>query len=132
MAKYVYPAVFETEPEGGYSISFPDLPGCYSQGSDLTDAMYMANDALPFWLCYLEDESRDIPEASRLEDVEKGPNSFVTYIACDTLEYRKNNSNRAVKKTLSIPEWLNRAAVDAGVNFSQILQDALKEKLELG
>ena len=131
MAKYVYPAVFESEKDGGYSIFFPDLPGCYTCGDDLADGMYMANDALALWLYHLETEEQEIPEPSAIESVKHKKKAFATYIACDTLVYRKKHYNRAVKKTLSIPEWMDEAAMAAGVNFSQTLQEALKLKLQL-
>lgn len=131
MARYFYPAVFEPEEEGGYSIFFPDLPGCYTCGDDIADGLYMANDALAVWMCYLEDEKRQIPTPSSIEAIKHRKKTFVTYIACDTLDYRKKMRKRAVKKTLSIPEWLDHAATAAGINFSQTLQEALKEKLQL-
>lgn len=128
MSKYVYPAVFTLE-EGGYSVDFPDLDGCYTCGENLEEAIYMAEDALSLMLLHLEREKKDIPEASKAYNISVADNSFVNYIRCDTIAYRKRNNNRAVKKTLSVPEWLNEAAVDAGISFSQVLQDALKEKL---
>ena len=91
----------------------------------------MAEDVLGTMLTFYEDEKKDIPLPSGLESVKVSDNEFVSYIACDTLEFRKKNSTRAVKKTLSIPEWLNEIATDAGVNFSQVLQDALKNQLNL-
>lgn len=128
MSKYVYPAVFTLE-EGGYSVDFPDLDGCYTCGENLEEAIYMAEDALSLMLLHLEREKKDIPEASKAYNISVPDNSFVNSIRCDTIAYRKRNNNRAVKKTLSVPEWLNEAAVDAGISFSQVLQDALKEKL---
>ena len=67
-----------------------------------------------------------------MKDVATSGDEFVNFSACNTLEYQKRNNNKAVKKTLSIPEWLNEAATAAGVNFSQVLQDALKRQLNLG
>lgn len=129
MAKYTYPAVFEEEKSGGYSIYFPDLDGCFSQGDDISDGMYMAEDALALMLYHMEASKQDIPAPSTIDSVKHGSNSFVTYVMCDTLEYQKRNNKRAVKKTLSIPEWMNEAAIAANLNFSQLLQDAIKEKL---
>ena len=130
MARYVYPAIFEEEENGSYSVVFPDLEGCYTCGDDLTDALYMAEDVLAFTLYDYEKEGRDIPEASDPASLNTA-NGFVNFVACDTLEYQKMNNNRAVKKTLTIPEWINEAATKANLNFSQVLQDALKEKLNL-
>ena len=130
MAKYVYPAVFSEEEGGGYSVFFPDLEGCYTCGDDLQDAIVMAEDVLPFYLYDEEVAENPIPEASKAEEIEVKAGEFVNYIACDTIEYAKMHNNRAVKKTLTIPEWLNEAAIKAGVNFSQALQETLIEKVK--
>ena len=130
MGKYVFPAVFEKE-DAGYSVSFPDIEGCYTCGEGLAEAMNMAEDALALMLLHMEKEKKPIPEASALKDIQTSGDAFASYISCDTLEYDKKYSTRAVKKTLSIPEWLNEAAIAAGVNFSQTLQDALKAQLNI-
>lgn len=131
MAKYVYPAVFTPEEEGGYSVYFPDLEGCYTCGDDLQDAMFMANDVLSFVMYDYEAEGKEIPKPSKAENIEKSDADFVNYVACDTVEYARMHNNKAVKKTLSIPEWLNNAAIKAGVNFSQTLQEALMQKIAM-
>ena len=128
MAKYVYPAVFLSEEEG-YSVSFPDLDGCYTCGEDLQEAIVMAEDVLAFYLYDEEVAQNKIPKASTSAEIKLKDGEFVNYIACDTIEYAKMHNNRAVKKTLTIPEWLNEAAIKAGVNFSQVLQEALMEKV---
>lgn len=130
MAKYVYPAIFTPEDEGGYSVFFPDLEGCYTCGDDLQDALFMANDVLTFVLYDYEKEGREIPAPSKAEDVEKDRGDFVNYVACDTVEYARMHDNKAVKKTLTIPQWLNDAALRADINFSQVLQEALMEKVK--
>ena len=89
----------------------------------------MAEDVLAFTLYDYEKEGKAIPEPSNSFDLKDG--DFVNYIRCDTEEYHRRNNNRAVKKTLSIPEWLNEKAVAEGLNFSQVLQNALKEQLHL-
>ena len=129
MAKYVYPAVFSCEEDGAYAVDFPDLPGCYTSGSDLPDALEMAQDALALMLYHMEEEGRAIPSASNILTLPPQKNAFASYVACDTKIYRRTHHTRAVKKTLSIPEWMNEEAENAGINFSQTLQDALKEKL---
>ena len=131
MTKYTYPAVFTTEKDGGYSVDFPDIPGCYSCGDTLADAIYMAEDALAFMLYGYEQEKRAIPTPSNPSDLVVNKNEFVNYVACDTLVYRKRHNNRAVKKTLTIPEWLNERAVEMGLNFSQVLQEALMQRIEM-
>ena len=122
MGKYVYPAIF-TQEENGYSIVFPDLDGCYTQGDDLEDGLSMAEDVLALVLYGYETDKREIPTPSKSLDIEKG--QFVNFIRCDTMEYRRMFNSKAVKKTLTIPEWLNEEATTLGINFSQVLQGAL-------
>lgn len=129
MAKYLYPAIFTKEKEGNYSIDFPDIPGCHTCGDDIEDGYKMAEDALALILTDMEDDKKVIAPPSAINDLAIDKNSFATLISCDTTEYRKLYGSKAVKKTLSIPEWLNTAALEANINFSQVLQEALKVKL---
>lgn len=131
MNRYSYPAVFTPEEKGAYSVYFPDLEGCYTCGDNLTDAIMMAEDALAFTLYDYERNGKRIPEPSRTADIALEDGEFINFIACDTMYYRKKHSNNAVKKTLTIPEWLNEEATSIGVNFSQVLQEALMNKLHL-
>ena len=129
--KYAFPAIFTPEADGSYSVIFPDLEGCYTCGDNLQDALEMAEDALALTLYGYETDARNIPKPSALTDITYKENEFVNYIACDTLAYRKMYNNKSVKKTLTIPEWLNEAAISLNLNFSQVLQDALKERLHV-
>ena len=133
MAKYVYPSIFTPEENGGYSIRFPDVKNCFTDADDLTEAMANAEDVLCMMLYDLERKGLDIPAASSIDSMQQQltGNEFVNLIACDTLEYRKFHDSRAVKKTLSVPSWLNEMAEAAGINFSGILQDALKQQLNI-
>ena len=131
MKRYTYPAIITPEEEGGYSVNFPDLEGCYTCGDDLGDALHMAEDVLAFTLYDYEKEGRDIPDPSPVDALHLESGEFVNFVTCDTLEYQRRNNNKAVKKTLTIPEWMNEMAVNAGINFSQVLQEALSEKLHL-
>lgn len=128
--KYIYPALFSPE-DSGYSVEFPDLPGCCTCGDSLEESLSMAKDALSLFLVELEDEKQDIPEPSPIQSLSLEENSFASLINVDTTIYRQTLSNVAVKKTLSIPQWLNQAAIANGINFSQVLQDALKQKLNM-
>lgn len=128
--KYVYPAVFTPE-DGLYNVTFPDLPDCYTCGDDLADALHMANDALCLWLSRSEELGRAIPPSSSASSCEAPEGSTVSLILADTEQYRRLHSERAVRKTLTIPSWLNEAAEARSVNFSQVLQEALREKLSL-
>ena len=131
MAKYAYPAVFTPEEDGGFSIKFPDLEGCYTCGDDMVDSIAMAEDALALVLYEYEKDGREIPFPSSESSISLSDNEFINFIACDTLEYRKMYNNRSVKKTLTIPEWLNEAAVAMDLNFSQDLQEALISKIRI-
>lgn len=130
MNKYIYPAIFEKE-ETGYSVFFPDIDGCYTCGDSLEDAMDMAEDVLSLVLYTYETDGKTIPTPSDCSAIQTDEQSFVSLIKCDTLEYRKRFSNKAVKKTLTIPEWMNDEATKLGINFSQLLQEALMQKLNL-
>lgn len=131
MAKYVYPAIFTPEDGGGYSISFPDIKNCFTEGDDITSALQMANDVLCLMLYELEQAGDPIPQPSSAVELQSqlDAGEFISLVACDTIEYRKFYDNKAVKKTLSIPSWLNDMAERAEINFSGTLQDALKKQL---
>lgn len=132
MAKdqYIYPAVFSYDSDG-ISISFPDLPGCFSCGSDDEEALYMARDALGLWMSFLEDEQEEIPTPSKLNEIPLAPNEHAVLIDVWMPLVRKAVRNKAVKKTLSIPQWLNEKAMQEDINFSYVLQEALKKELNL-
>ena len=127
--KYVYPAVFTPSEDGSYAVNFPDIPRCFTCGDTLVDAIEMAEDVLAMVLCGMEDDKEPIPLPS-VTLVCESPET-VSLIKADTTAYRRINDSRAVKKTLTIPAWLNHAAEAAHVNFSSVLQDALKAHLEL-
>lgn len=130
MAKYAYPAIFTAE-NNSYSVSFPDVEGCLTFGETIPEAIEMAEDALCLMLYDLEEEGSEIPKPSDAKELKVESNEFVTMIACDTVEYRKFYDNKAVKKTLTVPNWMNTLAEKAGINFSQVLQEALTQKLGL-
>lgn len=127
--KYAYPAIFTPEEDGGYSVRFPDLEGCFTCGDTMADAIFMAEDALALVLYGYEHDNRTIPAPSTAAAIPLENNEFINTVACDTLEYRKRFHSRSVKKTLTIPEWLNEAAIAMNINFSQVLQDALMHKI---
>lgn len=131
MTKYVYPAIFTREAENGYSISFPDFESCYTSAQTLEEGMEMASDVLCLTLYEMEERGETPPVPSSVRSVAVGPNEFATLVRCDTVEYRKFFDNKAVKKTLTIPAWLNTMAERAGINFSAVLQNALKTELRI-
>jgi len=124
--KYVYPAILYPD-DGKIGVTVPDLPGCHTFGDNKADALFMAKDAIEMWLWYAENEKLVIPSASDTLPIERG--ETLTLIAADTDEYRRVNDTRAIKKTLSIPLWLNAKAEKANAPFSQILQEGLKNYL---
>ena len=130
MAKYLYPAIF-TEDENGYSVRFPDVEGCFTSGRSQQEALEMAEDALCLMMYHAEQSGLTILPASKAGELETQEGEFVSLVGCDTQTYRKRCGSKSVKKTLSIPSWLNEAAEQAGVNYSGVLQAALKQHLNL-
>ncbi|MGN0107967.1 MAG: type II toxin-antitoxin system HicB family antitoxin [Hominilimicola sp.] len=129
MAKHLYPAIF-TEEQEGYSVTFPDFEGCFSEGDTLEEAYEMAIDALGL---YLEDSETgfEYPKATNPKGIVTNENEFVVMVEFDMIEYMKKHDDKAVKKTLTIPAWLNELAIKENVNFSQTLQNALVEQLKI-
>ena len=130
MAKYAYPAVF-TKAEDGYAVEFPDIDGCFTCAATLPEAMEMAEDALCLMLYDHEEDGEIIPPPSDLKTLQSRTEALVSLVSCDTMEYRRLYDNRDVKKTIAIPNWLNTMAERAGVNFSAVLQNALKQELDV-
>ena len=124
--RYVYPVILYPDDEK-IGVTVPDLKGCHTFGEDTADALIMAKDAIEAWLCFAEDKDWDIPIASKALPINE--NETMTLVVADTVEYRKANDIKAVKKTLSIPSWLNHQAEKANAPFSQILQQGLKDYL---
>ena len=129
--KYAYTAIFTPEDDGAFSVHFPDLPGCNTCGDGLADAIKMAGDALCLFLYDMEKDKTAIPPATPPQDVKTIGNDFTTAIAVDTDYYKRYYDNKAVKKTLTIPAWLNKEAEEANINFSQTLQKALIQELDI-
>lgn len=129
MNKLFYPAIFHLAEEGGFWITFPDLPECMTQGDNMQEAYEMAVDALGLALTSREQEKQEIPAASELNQIILNENEYCVVIEFDMLAYKKRTNSKAVKKTLSIPEWLNEEAIALGLNFSQVLQEALIQKI---
>lgn len=130
MNKFLYPAVFQSEDEG-YSVWIPDIQGCISQGDTFEEAYENINDALSLFVLEAKKEKEDLPKASKPESIQISKGQFVALIEFDLAAYLKKKDDKAVKKTLTIPAWLNEVAEEEGINFSQVLQKALKETLHL-
>ncbi|MBQ3645100.1 MAG: type II toxin-antitoxin system HicB family antitoxin [Synergistaceae bacterium] len=129
--KYIYPAVFSFYDDDKIGITFPDLPGCVSCGDDIPDAMHMATDALGLHLLGMEDDGDEIPAPSDVFEIKKQlkPNQILTLIEVFMPRIRDSVNNKAVNKTVTLPQWLISAGREENINFSQTLQDALMEKL---
>lgn len=134
----VYPACFYKE-DNGYSVIFPDLNYLATCGDTLDDAMSMAVDCLAGYLYSAKLDGEDVPTASNLNDIDPialakelefdYTEYFVNFVTVDVEEYVKSHFNKSVKKTLSIPRWLNDEAIRHNINFSKVLQEALITKL---
>jgi len=124
----IYPATFIKEDEG-YSVFFHDLDGCYTQGDTLEEAIQMAQEVLGLFLVSLSERNIPIPSASDPTTLTCEPNEFITLITTNTERYRRNT--KAIKKTLTIPQWLNEEAEAHHINFSSVLQKALKSELKI-
>lgn len=122
---FVYPAIFHHE-EDSYWVEFPDLEGCHTFGSTVNETMEAAQEALSGYLLTLLEQGQTINAPSDITSI-CTENGFCTLVSCDINQYK---DTKAVKKTLSIPSWLNDRAIAMGVNFSQVLQEALLIKIQ--
>ena len=133
----VYPACFYKEKEGGYSVIFPDLNHLATCGDTLANAVEMAVDCLASYLYTAKKEKEDVPAPSDISDIDVNAEydeyetAFINMVSVDVDEYAKKHFEKSVKKTLTIPSWLNDIAIENNINFSQVLQNALKEQLHL-
>ena len=133
--KLIYSAIFhpyENSDVQGFTVEFPDLPGCITEGDNITEALEMAVDAASGWLLSELESNRDIPNPSNLKSIKLDDDvSFVNLILIDINTYSMKFSSRCVRKNLTIPQWLNNRAEKAKVNFSQVLQEALLDQLKI-
>lgn len=128
--KLFYPALFHKTEEGGFWISFPDIPECLTEGDDMTQAYEMAMDALGLALESRMADGETLPPASDPSCIAPAEDAFLVIVEFDQLEYRKKHSTKSVKKTLTIPEWLNEEAMARNINFSKTLQETLLAKCQ--
>lgn len=123
-----YPAIFHAE-DGGFWVEFPDLPGCVTEGNSVAEAVAEASSALGGFLCSMLDRNIELPVPSDLRAITADGDDFVSVVIADPLAFQKRT--KAIKKTLTIPEWLNEAAEARHINFSAVLQQALINQLQL-
>lgn len=127
--KRVYPIILIPETEGGYTVFVPDLE-IGTQGSTVAECIDMARDAIGAWGICEQDAGRTIPEPQTLVPAHEA-DEIVTLVDIDFVAYRRAQDMRTVRKNVTIPAWLNYAAEEQGVNFSKVLQEALKTTLHL-
>ncbi len=128
---YVYPAIFE-KTDTGYSVMFPDLPGCFTVGVNLQDAHKHAREAMGLHLWGLERDGEPFPEPSSIDVLQEAyEGALIGLVEVALQEYREQLETRSVKKTLTIPYYLNKIAEKRKINFSRTLQAALKRELNL-
>lgn len=125
--KLTYPACFypDNEKEGAYAVVVPDLPGCVSGGNTLAEAILMVTDAASGWVLDELEDGKPAPKASSLESIVPESGGFVSILVLDMDTYAEKYGEKAVRKNLTIPAWLNTFAEINHINFSQVLQDSL-------
>ncbi len=128
---YIFPAVITKLDENDYNIKFPDFEEIISFGESLEDAYSMAEDALKLCLFDLYEDNMEIPEPSIIEDIKLTEHQVMILVRVSLKQTIKEYDNKAVKKTLTIPSWLNKEAEKSHINYSQLLQEAIINYLEL-
>lgn len=129
--RYIYPAIFTYEPEREIAVTFPDL-GVATSGEDEDDALLSARELLGCVIYGLEEDGEPIPAPTPLAQVPVEDNERAVLVDVYMPSIRMAQVNKSVSRTVTLPAWLNAKALELNVNFSQVLQDALKEKLHLG
>ncbi|MCC0638481.1 MULTISPECIES: type II toxin-antitoxin system HicB family antitoxin [unclassified Clostridioides] len=129
MDKYLFFAKFTVAEEGGYCISFPELEGCFSECDTIEEGMKNAKEVLELFLWGLEEDEEDIPNSMKPEHIELEKGEFLIPISVYMPIVREEMNNKTVNKNLTLPYWLNKEAMKHKINFSQILQEGLKEVL---
>ena len=124
--RLTYPAVFYPwEDKEGYTVEVPDLPGCVSEGASLAEAILMGADAASLWVLTELEDGKPVPEASSINRIQPEAGGFVSMLVLDMEAYAEKYGNKAVRKNLTIPAWLNTFAEERHINFSKVLQDSL-------
>lgn len=127
---FYYPAVFQKE-EVGYSVWVPVIQGCVSQGDTFDEAMEYIKDAIGICLDLIVQNGNVPPKATEPNGIGLEPDQFVAVVSFDFDEYQKKHGEKSVKKTLTVPAWLNTLSERKNINFSQVLQNALIHELQI-
>lgn len=130
--RYLFPAIFEPGEVAGYTVTFPDLPGCITEGDTVEDAFAMAKEALELHVYGMEEDHDTIPTPARLGPETIPPGAIVAVVEAWMPVIRSKIANQSIKKNLTVPKWLADEADRAGINYSQVLQEALKSRLSVG
>ena len=128
---YKFFAVFKKVENNQYEVNFPDIKNCFTCGSSLDEAIYNAKDVLGLILFDMEEENKAIPEATEPQNIKLQANEFLMLVEVYMPLVRETINTKAVKKTLTIPYWMNKLASEKNINFSQVLQTALKQELKI-
>ena len=130
--KLIYPAVFYpfSDGSGGYTVEFPDLPGCITEGKDLEEAFEMATDAASGWVLEELEEGNTVPEPSDYVEVKPREGGRVNIVLLDIDKYAEKYGEKAVRKNVTIPAWLNTFAEKRKINFSKVLKEAILTKVQ--
>jgi len=127
--RYIFPAFFCYYDDDTIGIVFPDLPGCVSQGDNDDDALRMAKEAMTFHLWGMEEDDEAIPEPTSPKDLKPKPDQVIVLVEAFMPPFRERMNNKAITKTVTVPRWLEQEAKAANLNYSQVLQDGLMERL---
>lgn len=132
-AKYVYPAVlgFDGDNTGRYYVLWPDLPGCTTTGDTQEKAMANAVEAMSLHLYSMEEDCDEIPAPSSIVGIRHDANEAVVLVEAWMPSFREKMETKAVNRTVTLPGWLDIAAKDASLNYSQILQDGIMQRLKI-
>lgn len=128
--KYTYPAICEYDENGCISVWFPDLDVA-TDGDNEEHALYMGRELLGLVMCSLEEDDEPIPAPSHISELKLEDNQYPMMVDVYMPSIRMAAVNKSVKRTVTLPAWLNAKAMECGINFSQVLQDALKQQLHL-
>lgn len=124
--KLLYPAIFiPCEEKSGYTVEVPDLPGCVSEGDSLIHAIEQGTDAACGWILGELEDGNSIPSASDANKLETPKGGFTNLLVLDIDAYAEKYGEKSVRKSITIPAWLNTYGESNNINFSKVLQEAL-------
>lgn len=124
--RLTYPAYLQKNDDDSYTIEIPDLPGCISFGDDMADAIIMGIDAASGWILDELEDGKSIPYSTPIGELSEKKEAITTFLVLDMDSYAEKYGNKAVRKNLTIPAWLNTYAEKKGINFSEVLQNSLQ------